>query len=62
MTPSHECDLHSNLIEPDDAVHPIALDLRRATVELHAEFDEERDSTVEVIDDDTDMVHRWIVT
>jgi hypothetical protein len=53
----HECDLDSNLIEPDDAVHPIALDRCRATVQLHAELDEERDSSLEVVDDDTDMVH-----
>src|SRR5919106_6817810 len=53
----HECDLDSNLIESDDAVHPVALDGCRATVQLHAELDEEGDSSFEVVDDDTDMVH-----
>src|ERR671918_1670262 len=53
----HECDLDSNLIESDDAVHPVALDGCRATVQLHAELDEEGDSSFEVVHDDTDMVH-----
>ena len=53
----HECDLDSNLIESDDAVHPVALDGCRATVELHPELDEEGDGSFEVVDDDTDVVH-----
>jgi hypothetical protein len=50
-------EVDSNLIESDDAVHPVALDGCRATVQLHAELDEEGDSSFEVVDDDTDMVH-----
>lgn len=51
----HECDLGSNLIESDDPIHPVALNGCRATVELHAELDEEGDRSFEVVDDDTDI-------
>src|SRR6202011_3195783 len=36
---------------------PVALDWCRATVELHAELDEEGDGSFEVVDHDTDMGH-----
>jgi len=53
----HECNLDANVIQSDDEVHPVALDWCRATVELHAELDEEGDGSFEVVDHDTDMVH-----
>jgi hypothetical protein len=49
----HECDLDSNVIESDDAVHPVAFDGCRATVQLHAEFDE-GEGSFEVVHHDTD--------
>ena len=43
-------------VEPDDAVHPTSLD-RRLALQLQTKFDEERDRSVEVVDDDDDVVH-----
>jgi hypothetical protein len=52
----HHCDVHSDVVEPDDAVHPTSLDCRLA-LQLQTKFDKERDSSLEVIDDDADVVH-----
>jgi hypothetical protein len=50
------CDLRPDALEPDDAVHPIALD-RRLTLQLESELNEERHRVREVIDDYADVVH-----
>ena len=52
----HHCDVDSDAVEPDDAVHPTSLD-RRLALQLHTKFDEERDSSLEVVDNDADVVH-----
>ena len=49
-------DVASDAIEPDEAVHRRSLD-RRLAVELQAKLEEERDRSVEVVDDDGDVVH-----
>ena len=41
---------------PDGAVHPRPLDLRLA-FQLHTEFGEERFGSLEVVDDDENVVH-----
>jgi hypothetical protein len=53
--PQHR-DVAADAVEPDGAVRPEALDLRFA-LQLHAEFSEERDGSLEVVDDDADVVH-----
>jgi len=53
---SHHGDVGSDAVEPDDAVHRRPLDLRLA-FQLHAEFGEERFGSVEVVDNDEDVVH-----
>ena len=52
----HHGDVASDAVEPDDAVHPRSLD-RRLALQLQAELDEERDRSLEVVDDDADVVH-----
>jgi dihydrofolate reductase len=52
----HHGDLGPDTVESDDTVHPTSLDCR-AALQLHTEFDEERDSSFEVVDDDEDVVH-----
>jgi hypothetical protein len=42
--------------EPDDAVHPIALD-RRLALQLESELNEERHRVREVVDDYAHVVH-----
>lgn len=53
---SHHCHVHSDIVEPDDAVHPTSLDLPLA-VQLHTKFEEERDNSFEVLDNNADVVH-----
>jgi hypothetical protein len=52
----HHRDLAPDAVESDGAVHPRAFDLR-LVLEFEAEFGEERDSRVQVVDDDADIVH-----
>jgi hypothetical protein len=51
----HERDVDSHAGEPD-AVHPTSLD-GHLDHQLHPEFDEERGGSLEVVDDDADVVH-----
>ena len=53
--PQH-CDVDSDVVEPDDAVHPTSLDWRLA-LQLQTKFDKERGSSLEVVDNDADVVH-----
>ena len=52
----HHRDVDSDAVEPDDTVHPTSLD-RRLALQLHTKFDKERYSSLEVVDDDADVVH-----
>jgi hypothetical protein len=49
-------DVLPDVVDPDDPLHPTPLDWPLA-LQLHAEFDEERDHRVEVVDNDEDVVH-----
>ncbi len=49
-------DLRSDALEPDDAVHPIALD-RRLALQLESELNEERHRVREVVNDYAHVVH-----
>ncbi len=48
-------DVDSDVVEPDDRVHPTSLNWRRA-LQLHTEFDKERSSSLKVVDDDASVV------
>ena len=52
----HDRDLDPDAVEPDDAVHPAALD-RRLALQLESELDEELGRGREVVDHDADVVH-----
>jgi hypothetical protein len=52
----HDCDVGTDVVEPDDAVHPTPL-VRRVALQLHAEFGEERFGSFEVVDNDENVVH-----
>src|SRR5204862_5085953 len=52
----HHGDVRTAVVEPDGAVHPRSLDLRLA-LPLHAEFGEERFGSLEVVDNDENVVH-----
>src|SRR6266508_2348344 len=52
----HHRDVAPDAVESDGAVRPKAFDLPLA-FQLHAELGEERDSRVQVVDDDGDVVH-----
>ncbi len=52
----HHCDVDSDVVEPNDAVHPTSLD-RHLALQLQTKFDKERDSTLEVVDNDADVIH-----
>jgi hypothetical protein len=52
----HHRDLAPDTVDSDGAVRPDAFDLRPA-FQLHTELGEERDSRVQVVDDDGDVVH-----
>jgi hypothetical protein len=49
-------DVLSDVVEPDDTLHPTSLDWPLA-LQLHAKFDEERNNSVKVVDNDEDVVH-----
>ena len=52
----HHRDVAPDAVESDGAVHPKAFDLRLA-FQLHAEFDEEHNCSLKVVDNDADVVH-----
>src|SRR5216110_3677321 len=52
----HHGDVGTDVVEPDDAVHPTPLD-RRLAFQLHTEFGEERFGSLEVVDNDENVVH-----
>ena len=52
----HHRDVASDTVEPDDAVHPWSLDCHLA-LQLQTKFDKERDSSLEVVDNDADVIH-----
>jgi hypothetical protein len=52
----HHGDVGTDVVEPDDAAHPVALDGRLA-FQLHTEFGEERLGSLEVLDNDENVVH-----
>ena len=52
----HHGDVGTDVVEPDDAVHPTPLD-RRLAFQLHPEFGEERFGSLEVVDNDENVVH-----
>ena len=52
----HHRDAAPDAVEPDGAVRPKPFDLPLA-FQLHAELGEERDSGIQVLDDDGDVVH-----
>jgi hypothetical protein len=53
---SHHRDLDMDVIEPIDTVDPRSLD-RRLALHLHAEFEKEGSSGLQVVDDDAHVVH-----
>src|SRR5215208_3074235 len=52
----HHGDVGTDVLEPDDAVHPTPLD-RRLAFQLHTEFGEERFGSLELVDNDENVVH-----
>src|SRR5918995_2092924 len=52
----HHGDVASDAVEPDDAVDPPSLDGRLA-LKLQTKFDKERDRSLEVVDNEEDVVH-----
>src|SRR5204862_2460118 len=50
--PQH-CDVLSDVVKADDTVHPTSLDWRLA-LELHTNFNKERSSSLEVVDNNED--------
>jgi hypothetical protein len=51
----HHCDITLDTVERDDAVHPLPLDGRFA-LQFKTEFGKERDSGLEVVDNDANVV------
>ena len=52
----HHGDVGTDVVEPDDAVHPRPLD-RRLAFQLHSKFGEERFGSLEIVDNDQNVVH-----
>jgi hypothetical protein len=52
----HHRDVGTDVAEPDGLVHRRPLD-RRLPFQLHTEFGEERLGSLEVVDNDEDVVH-----
>ena len=52
----HHGDVGTDVVEPDGLVHPRPLD-RRLAFQLHTEFGEERFGSLEVLDNDENVVH-----
>ena len=53
---SASCDGDSDVVEPDDTVHPTSLD-RHLALQLHTKFDKERNSSLKIVDNDAHVVH-----
>lgn len=53
---SPHCNVRSDSVKPDEAVHPAALDCGLA-FQVQSKFGEERHGCCEVVDDDGDVVH-----
>src|SRR5207237_273466 len=53
---AHHGDVGTDVLEPDGLIHPRPLD-RRLTFQLHTEFGEERLGSLEVVDNDENVVH-----
>ena len=54
----HRCDVASDAVEPHDTVHPLSLDGGLA-LKLQTKFGKERDRSLEVVDNEEDIVHSW---
>jgi hypothetical protein len=52
----HHGDVGTDVVEPDDLIHPRPL-VRRLAFQLHTEFGEERFGGLEVLDNDENVVH-----
>src|SRR5215207_8180662 len=52
----HHRDAGTNVVEPDDLIHRRPL-VRRLAFQLHTEFGEERFGSLEVVDNDENVVH-----
>jgi hypothetical protein len=52
----HHGDLGSNVLKPNDKIHPTSFYLR-LTLELHTKLDKERFCSIEVIDHNENIVH-----
>lgn len=52
----HDGDVRSDAVQPDELVHPFTLDCCLA-LQFQAQFDEERDSSREILDDNADLIH-----
>src|SRR3954469_12108162 len=52
----HHGDVGTDAVEPDGAVHPRPL-VRRLAFQVHTELGEERLGSLEVVDDDENVVH-----
>jgi hypothetical protein len=52
----HHCDVASGTVESDDVVDPRSLDGRLA-LKLQTKFGKERDRSLEVVDNEEDIVH-----
>ena len=53
---SHQCDVASNVVKPDEAVHRRSLDCRLA-LQLETKLDKEGNSSREVVDHNANVVH-----
>nr|WP_251041416.1 hypothetical protein [Arthrobacter sp. ISL-30] len=52
----HDGDIRSDAVQPDELVHPFILDCCLA-LQFQAQFDEERDSSLEILDHNADVIH-----
>ena len=52
----HDGDVRSDAVQPDELVHPFTLDCCLA-VQFQAQFDEERDSSREILDHNAGVIH-----
>ena len=52
----HDGDVRSDAVQPDELVHPFTLDCCLA-LQFQAQFDEERDSSREILDHNAGVIH-----
>ncbi len=52
----HEGEVRADAVQPDELVHPLTLD-RCLALQFQAQFDEERDSSREILDHNADVIH-----